>query len=147
LKDALYFEIKQTEPVKVKLKIYIGIIFLLLSVSMSAQTKKDEAKLAKEALSFFDARQYVDAFPLYSQLVALNPSNADYAYYFGVCATFCDVDKTNAVKYLKQAIKGNYSAPEVYYFLGRALHLSYQFGEACASYETFLDVATPEIIR
>ncbi len=147
MKDALYFEIKQTEPVKVKLKIYIGIIFLLLSVSMSAQTKKDEAKLAKEALSFFDARQYVDAFPLYSQLVALNPSNADYAYYFGVCATFCDVDKTNAVKYLKQAIKGNYSAPEVYYFLGRALHLSYQFGEACASYETFLDVAPIEIIK
>jgi hypothetical protein len=49
--------IKQTESVKVKLKIYIGLIFLLLSVSMSAQTKKDEAKLAKEALGFFDARQ------------------------------------------------------------------------------------------
>ncbi len=132
---------------KVKLKIYIGIIFLLLSVSMSAQTKKDEAKLAKEALGFFDARQYVDAFPMYSQLVALNPSNADYVYFFGVCATYCDVDKTNAVKYLKQAIKGNYSAPEVYYFLGRALHLSYQFGEACAAYETFLDIAPQEIIR
>jgi hypothetical protein len=139
--------IKQTEPVKVKLKISIGIIFFLLSVSMTAQTKKDEAKLAKEALTFFDARQYVDAFPLYSELVALNPSNADYAYFFGVCATFCDVDKTNAVKYLKQAIKGNYSAPEVYYFLGRALHLSYQFGEACAAYETFLDIAPQEIIR
>ncbi len=147
MKDSLYFVIKQTESVKVKLKIYIGLIFLLLSVSMSAQTKKDEAKLAKEALGFFDARQYVDAFPMYSQLVALNPSNADYAYFFGVCATYCDVDKTNAVKYLKQAIKGNYSAPEVYYFLGRALHLSYQFGEACAAYETFLDVATPEVIR
>ncbi len=147
LKDALYFVIKQTGTVKVKLKIYIGVIFFLLSVPLLAQTKKDEAKLAKEALAFFDARQYVDAFPMYSQLVALNPSNADYAYYFGVCATFCDVDKTNAVKYLKQAIKGNYSAPEVYYYLGRALHLSYQFGEACSAYETFLDVASPDIVR
>ncbi len=131
---------------KLKSKIYIGFIFLLLSTSLNAQTK-DEAKLAKEALAFFDARQYADAFTMYSQLVALNPTNADYAYFFGVCATFCDVDKTNAVKYLKQAIKGNYAAPEVYYFLGRALHLSYQFGEACAAYETFLDVASPEIVR
>jgi hypothetical protein len=147
LKDALYFVIKQTGTVKLKPKIYIGFIFFLLSAPLWAQTKKDEVKLAKEALAFFDARQYVDAFPLYSQLVALNPSNADYAYFFGVCATFCDVDKTNAVKYLKQAIKGNYAAPEVYYFLGRALHLSYQFGEACNAYETFLDVASPEVIR
>ena len=51
------------------------------------QTKKDETKLAKEALSFYNAQQYADAYPLYSQLIALSPSNVDYTFHFGVCAT------------------------------------------------------------
>jgi hypothetical protein len=127
--------------------ILLGFILFGLLMPLSAQTKKDETKLAKEALSFYNAQQMADAFPLYSQLIALSPSNVDYTFHFGVCAMYCDADKSNAVKYLKQSIKGGYSSPEVYYYLGRALHLGYQFSEACNAYETFLDTAEPELIE
>ncbi len=123
-----------------------GLLGLMTNTSFG-QTKKDEAKLAKEALTYYNANQYADAYSLYSQLIALSPSNVDYTFHFGVCATYCDADKTNAVKYLKQSIKGGYSSPEVYFFLGRALHKSYQFAEACNAYETFLDTAEPEVIE
>lgn len=132
---------------KPNFNILLVFLITLLSFDSVGQTKKDETKLAKEALGFYNARQYADAYPLYSQLIALSPSNMDYTFHFGVCATYCDADKTNAVKYLKQSIKGGYSSPEAYFFLGRALHLSYQFGEACNAYETFLDTAEPEVME
>jgi WD40-like Beta Propeller Repeat/SPOR domain len=106
-----------------------------------AQTKKDETKLAKEALGYFSAAQFLDAFPLYSQLVSLSPTNTDYVYHFGVCALFCDQDKANAIKYLRQAEKSGYSNVELFYYLGRAYHFSYQFSEASRYYELYLDNA------
>ncbi len=126
--------------------ILLGFFLLGALIPLSAQTKKDETKLAKEALSFYNAQQLSDAYPLYSQLISLSPSNVDYTFHFGVCAMYCDADKANSVKYLKQSIKGGYSSPEVYYYLGRALHLSYQFSEACNAYETFLDTAEPDLL-
>jgi hypothetical protein len=115
-------------------------MMLVGQVSFS-QSKKDEAKMAKQAMSYFQAGQYSDAFPLYSQLVALSPMSADYAYHFGICAIYNDADKTNAIKYLKQAEKSGYSDVELFYYLGKAYHLSYQFSEASGYYEKFLDNA------
>ena len=105
------------------------------------QTKKDEAKLAKQAIGYYSAAQYSDAFPLYSQLVALSPLSTDYAFHFGVCAVFCDADKTNAIKYLKQAEKAGYNEVELFFYLGKAYQLSYQFSEASSYYEKYLDNA------
>jgi len=105
------------------------------------QTKKDEAKLAKQALGYYSAAQFSDAFPLYSQLVALSPLSTDYAFHFGVCAIFCDADKTNAINYLKQAEKAGYNEVEISFYLGKAYQLSYQFSEAAAYYEKYLDNA------
>ena len=122
-------------------RIFILILLILAQQVSFGQTKKDESKLAKEAQSYFNAAQFLEAFPMYSQLVSLSPTNSDYSYHFGVCALYCDEDKSNAIKYLKQAEKAGYTNVELFYYLGKAYHFSYQFSEAAKYYELYLDNA------
>ena len=100
--------------------------------------KGNEDQLVKDANTFFAAGAYLKAFPLYSQLVSLYPNHAEYTYKFGACAIYGDADKTKAVRYLNAAIAKSVNDPDVYFFLGRAYHLNYQFKDAITAYENYV---------
>ena len=106
----------------------------------SAQ-KGSEDQLIKDATAYFEQGAYLKAFPLYSQLVSLYPNHAEYAFKFGACAIYGDADKTKAVRYLNSAINKSVNDPEVYYFLGKAYHLNYQFKDAITAYENYVRYA------
>ncbi len=107
---------------------------------VSAQ-KGTEDQLIKDATAYFEQGAYLKAFPLYSQLVSLYPNHAEYAFKFGACAIYGDADKTKAVRYLNSAINKSVNDPEVYYFLGKAYHLNYQFKDAITAYENYVRYA------
>ncbi|MFM9006307.1 MAG: hypothetical protein ACKOSR_12530, partial [Flavobacteriales bacterium] len=112
------------------------ILVILAFDSVSAYSQTQDEALIEEANRLFEAGQFQKAYGAFSQLVSLNPSSGDYNYKFGACSVYADADKTKAVRYLKMALKYNCTDAMVHYYLGRALHLNYQFKEAQDSYKT-----------
>ncbi|MFN5296238.1 MAG: tetratricopeptide repeat protein, partial [Flavobacteriales bacterium] len=108
---------------------------------ISTAQKGSEDQLIQDATAYFEQGAYLKAFPLYSQLVSLYPNHAEYAFKFGACAIYGDADKTKAVRYLNSAISKSVNDPEVYYFLGKAYHLNYQFKDAITAYENYVRYA------
>jgi hypothetical protein len=108
---------------------------------LASAQKGTEDQLIKDAAAYFEQGAYLKAFPLYSQLVSLYPNHAEYAFKFGACAIYGDADKTKAVRYLNAAINKSVNDPEVYYFLGKAYHLNYQFKDAITAYENYVRYA------
>ena len=107
--------------------------------------KGNEQQLEKEANALFNSAEYLKAYPLYSQLVSLYPNQPDYNYKFGACAIFSEPDKSKAVKYLTIATNKGAEDKMVWYYLGKAYHLNYQFKDAIRAYENFLRNADPKV--
>ncbi|MFM1999729.1 MAG: hypothetical protein RL204_1676, partial [Bacteroidota bacterium] len=120
-------------------------LWAVFVASASAQKGGTEQQLAKEANELFTSGDFLKAYPLYSQLVSLYPQNADYSYRFGACAIYSDPDKSKAIQFLNSAAKRNVDDVMVYYYLGKAYHLNYQFKEAVSAYENFVTKADPKI--
>ena len=120
-------------------------LWAVFVASASAQKGGTEQQLAKEANELFTSGDFLKAYPLYSQLVSLYPQNANYSYRFGACAIYSDPDKAKAIQFLNSAAKRNVDDAMVYYYLGKAYHLNYQFKEAISAYENFLSKADPKI--
>ena len=120
-------------------------LWAVFVASASAQKGGTEQQLAKEANELFTSGDFLKAYPLYSQLVSLYPQNANYSYRFGACAIYSDPDKAKAIKFLNSAAKRNVDDVMVYYYLGKAYHLNYQFKEAVSAYENFVSKADPKI--
>lgn len=120
-------------------------LWAVFAASATAQKGGSEQQLAKEANELFSSGEFLKAYPLFSQLVSLYPNNPDYGYKFGACAIYSDPDKTKAIRFLSSASKKDISDPSVWYYLGKAYHLNYQFKEAISAYEQFSSKADPKL--
>lgn len=127
-----------------KTTLVLALWAMLTSLPLFAQ-KGTEQQMEKEANALFNSGEFLKAYPLYSQLVSLYPNHPDYNYKFGACAIFSDPDKTKAIKFLNIATKKSVEDPMVWYYLGKAYHLNYQFKEAVKSYEKFMATADAKI--
>ncbi|MFT3885917.1 MAG: hypothetical protein QM724_10955 [Flavobacteriales bacterium] len=107
-------------------------------LTLWAQGGKD---LRAKADGLFAQGAYAEAMPLYSQLVSLNPGDADLSYKYGACSLFGGEDKEKAIGFLKFATQGPAPPALAWYFLGRADHLTYHFKEALAAYERYRGTA------
>jgi tetratricopeptide (TPR) repeat protein len=72
------------------------------------------------------------------RLIALQPRDVTYNYKYGTCLLYNSNNKQEAIRYLSFATNDPSIAPEAFYFLGKALHLNYQFNEAIKHYTTYL---------
>jgi len=129
---------------KCKKTLVVALWAMFVSFTATAQ-KSNEQQLEKDANALFKAGEFLKAYPLYSQLLALYPAHADYNYKFGACAIYSDPDKTKAVKFLTIATNKALDDAMAWYYLGKAYHLNYQFKDAIKSYETFMRKADPKI--
>ncbi|MEN9638719.1 MAG: hypothetical protein RLZZ262_587, partial [Bacteroidota bacterium] len=127
-----------------KTTLVLALWAMLTSLPVFAQ-KGAEQQMEKEANALFISGEFLKAYPLYSQLVSLYPNDPNYNYKFGACAIFSDPDKTKAIKFLTIATKKSVEDPMVWYYLGKAYHLNYQFKEAVKSYEKFMSTADAKI--
>lgn len=91
---------------------------------------QSEHSRAKSAEKYFLAKKYDKASPLYAQLVANNPKNYKYNYYYGICILIAGKDKKESIPYLEAAIQHPKTPEDIYYYMGRAMHYSYRFDEA-----------------
>ncbi len=121
--------------------LYLLIIFCF-SVSSFAQSNfKSEADLKKKADELFLEGEYVQAYPLYSQLLSLYPKDYFYNFRFGACVIYADKDKEKAIKYLEYAVSKPDIDVEAHFFLGKAYHINYRFDDAIRSYTAFRNKA------
>jgi hypothetical protein len=91
--------------------------------------------------SFKNEADFIQALPLFSQLVSLHPKNTDYNFKFGTCILYSGVDKETAIKHIEFSTKKSVNDVRAYYYLGLAKHLNYDFKEAKIAYSSFLDKA------
>ena len=126
-------------------RIIFGILLLVFQVANSQTNLQNETNLKAKAAEYFLQDNYIDAFPLYSQLLSLDPKNPELNYRFGVCMMF--TQRTNPeepLKYLEKAIN-QVSDVEFYYFLALAYQNNYFFTDAITNYKKYIQVARNKV--
>jgi len=108
---------------------------LLLTTGLSAQEVTEEMK--ERANDLFEEEQYVEATPLFLQILSLDPKNADLNFKYGACLLFNSGEKKKAIRYLKYGVNTDGTDHRVYYFYAKALHLDYQFDSAKKFYQKY----------
>lgn len=126
-------------------------IFLLFAIwisltKVSAQYASQE-ELKKAAETFFVEEDYINALPLYSQLLSLYPKDPDYNYKYGACYFFGNREKEEALKYLTFATSKPNVNPQAFYFLALAQHHEYQFSAAEVNYNKFKEKGLPKDVQ
>lgn len=120
------------------IKHFIIIIWLFCIGVSNAQNQfasSDEMTLA--AQTYFQNQDYVKAFPIYSQLLSLDRDDPNLNYRFGVCLLYSDRSDTYApIEYLKKGLN-KIEDPDIYYHLGFAYHINYNFPAAISYYEEY----------
>lgn len=119
-------------------------LFTMLFCSVAtAQTElKSEEDLKKQASELFESKMFVQAAPLYAQLLSLYPKEPDYNFKYGACLLYSESDKSKSLKYLAFATSKPSVDNKAYYYAGRAYHLNYQFTKALKNYNRFKAKAT-----
>lgn len=117
---------------------YLLILLSIFNVNLFAQveyTSTQEMQVGAQKL--FSEGNYVEAFPLYSQLLSLDNTNPELNYRFGVCLLYADRSDTYApIKYLKKAMN-QVADPDIYYHLAYAYHINYYFPAAISLYKEY----------
>lgn len=116
---------------------FIALLFLTPFFGVG-QTAKE---LKSDANKLFEQEQFVEATPLFSRLLAIEPKNHEYNFKYGTCLLFQSNDKQKALNYLQYAVKSSEIQPDAFFYLGRAYHLNYLFKEAIKSYTKFIALA------
>src|SRR6185295_17866832 len=110
--------------------------------AIAQKAPASEADVKKQADKFFNNEKYVEATPLYSQLLSLYPQNSQYCYRYGVCLFFSGKEKVAAITYLEKAAKDVWVTKEVWFYLGRAYMYADHYSEAI---ECFTKLKTADI--
>lgn len=126
-----------------KQKTILFIFLLLISGCPVFSQVKNEEDLKKQAAKAFDDEDYATGFKLYSTLVSNYPKDPEYNYRLGVCALLSESDKKKPILYLVIASKQEKEVEkEVFFYLGKAYHLNYQFDEALKYYSQYKQVGS-----
>lgn len=122
-----------------KIILKISLVFLLgiVSINTTLAQYNSEEELKKAADKFFEEENYIEALPLFSQLLSTYPKDLNYNYKYGACYLFATRDKEKALNYLTFAASKPNVDPLAYYFLARAYHHNYEFKSAIVYYNKY----------
>ena len=127
--------------------LFIYTVLMLLSGLVSAQNYGSEEEVKKQAQKLYEEDQFAKAMPLYSQLLSLYPKDPNYNYKYGVCILFAGADKEKPIAFLEFASKKPEAVDnEVFYYLGRAYHVNYRFGDAIGAYNVYKKKANAKFL-
>jgi tetratricopeptide (TPR) repeat protein len=139
----------------------ILIFFLVLLISKQIYPQKSESFVKK----FTDANYHIEygnydlALPIFLELLANDPDNANLNYKVGLCYLKGVKNRKASIPYLEKAtqnISKNYDdlnpyekkAPNItYLYLGQALHIAYRFDEAIEVLEKFKSTINKKHVR
>ncbi len=123
------------------------LIVLISGVVKAQATFQSDKELKKQAEKLFDEGKFVEAYPIYSQLLIRSPKNYDYNYRLGVCTLFSVSDKEQAIPFLEFAVNSPEVEKEVTFYLGKAYLLSYRFEDAIVKFNAYKQKASPKDIQ
>lgn len=115
---------------------YLWLIFLLFIFSLSSYSQT-EVELSKKGVQAFTKKDYEQAKQDFVKLISLNPTNKSYNYYYGVSLLQTTSQTDEVIKFLKYASTDEKNPVDVYYYLGKAYHLSYRFKDAIRYYQMY----------
>ncbi|MBN4052329.1 MAG: hypothetical protein COC01_00905 [Bacteroidetes bacterium] len=122
-------------------KIFGFVLWMVVfsGVSLAQNNNKDFRSLTGEARYFFDNELYIQALPYYLEAEKKNPGDKEINLNIGICYLNSNDKKKKALPFLQYASKQSDISPEAYYYLGRALHINYEFDLAITSFNTFIE--------
>ena len=98
----------------------------------------DEAKIVrKDAATMFSSEDYRGALDAYRDLYKSAPNNVDFNFKLGLCYIETNVNKREAVKYLKFACESKEAKKEWLYYLGIAYMYNEQWDEAIETFREY----------
>ncbi len=112
-------------------------MFLLLLLTSSAFGQVITEDQKKRANELFENEQYVEATPLYLQMLSIEPEEVEWNFKYGACLLYNSGNKKGAIRYLKYGVNTEGTDARVFYFYGKALHLDYQFASAKRFYQKY----------
>lgn len=125
-------------------------IYFIILAAVLLQTSllfsQDSAVTPKQALETFRQGEYSQAYDMYATLISKYPKDPKINYYFGICELKTNQHISDAIKHLKYASAKGVSK-DIYYYLGRAYQLNYNFKEAIESFDKFQKYAKSEDVR
>jgi len=134
------------------------LIFVFLRTDLISQSSRIENKNNfYEAESWILFEAYNDALPLYTQLLKIYPTNANFKYRIGQCYINISGEKEKAISYLEDAVKyinpdyreGNFKekgAPyDALYYLANAYRINNQLDKALETYRLFGENINTEV--
>lgn len=121
------------------------VLSLLLCFMWAGAQRVDFKQLRAKSDSLFVAKQYQQALPAYTQLLAQFPRDKEIMYHLGVCYLYATHNHNQAIRYLKEASTGE--VPNMVYFhLAEAYRFSYEFEKAIDYYRRYtLNGASNEV--
>ncbi|MEZ4936444.1 MAG: hypothetical protein R2799_02510 [Crocinitomicaceae bacterium] len=125
---------------------YILVLFLFGIWTSNSYAQNNSEEVIKQANELFEQGKYVEATPLFNRLLSNDQRNHEWNYKYGTCLIYNAVNKGDAIKYLKFAVKGNVPA-EANYYLGKAYHLDFQFNEAQKYYSRYKKEAGSKALK
>jgi len=131
----LVFNKNNTDLVQKLLQIILVLGSFCGTIACYAQ--ENEEQLKARAAKSYATEDYVAASRDYIQLLAIQPRDVFYNYRYGVCLLYNSRKKQDAIRYLEYASKADNIEPEVFFYLGKAYHLNYQFNEAIRLYTQY----------
>ena len=123
-------------------RIVFSIVTILFLTNRVQAQYASEEELKTSANLMFQVKKYVDALPLFSQLLSLYPKDLNYNYKYGACILFGSRDKEKAIQYLKFSTTKSTVDPVAFYYLAKAYHHNYQFAPAIVNYNKFKEKTT-----
>lgn len=114
----------------INLKLIFTVFFSFFAISVGAQS-------IEEARALYAAKKYEEAKPIFESLLKKAPNNANYNFWYGVCALQTN-EGPKAVKPLELADKRR--VPDAPLYLGKAYITNYQFEEAITTLEAYIKI-------
>lgn len=124
-------------------------VFTLLFFStiggIQAQNSPDFDKNLSQAKVYFQARNYFKALPLFAFCDSISPHNPQVMYPLGICYMNTSFQEKEALSYFSKCLQNpSLYPPTLYYYTGKAYHLSDSFSVAISFYESYLKILPPK---
>ncbi|MFW5645535.1 MAG: tetratricopeptide repeat protein, partial [Bacteroidota bacterium] len=126
-----------------KTRINRGFLVIISIIAYTAATsgQTSTAGLKNKAKAEFDAGNYSGAYKLYEDLMEHYPKDGLLNYYTGICLYKTDKDITRSLELLNYASSKPQVPGDVFYHLGMVYKKNYQFGEAKAAFQKYVNIA------
>lgn len=122
----------------IRLTLFIFFISLYPSLSIFSQelSEKLMPKFLK-AEDFFDVGNYLSAIPIYKEVLSKAPNNKLVMAKLAVCYIKTRTNREESVKLLEKLVETKEVDPKLWFYLGKAYHLTNKLDDAIAAYENY----------